>query len=129
MGYRSNVVIYIQHPEIHEAVRVLIDKADDEDTNELKHMFIAPLIQATGQVFLSPPGADAYLLVQYEDVKWYDSYLFVQLLQQLYADFEHIDGASTAFCRTGEEADDVDYRNSGDGCDVVYPTTSIEVNI
>ena len=100
MGYRSDVRVRMREQDYNVLKANIVNNEELED-----------YIVNWGKVINSKKiGNDTFVLIEWEDIKWYDSY-------------EHIDYIMTylqtlpvyAFCRIGETSGDIStkYRNKG----------------
>jgi hypothetical protein len=122
MGYRSHVVIFVKHPQAK--ARFLLSLPDNELFKE----------------YYDQTGEDCFkedqLLLQWGDIKWYESYPEIQEAMNFYhalaeiceEGYDNNEDVCCAFCRTGEDTDDIEELGTGDYYDYVRVVTSIDIN-
>ena len=126
MGYRSEVVIYVRHPE---AKARLIMASIDCDL--LKDPVVSD--EAYNDEY---DVTDEYVRVQWGAIKWYDRYEDIQKAQKFIDDYialigdDKSDGDYAAcFARIGEEREDVVLEGAGDYYDNVEIYRSFNVTL
>lgn len=112
MGYRSNLVVLIypdaekveDYQPLYDQLKVLMGTTFKHITDEF------------GDPYMTWLDEDHVLKFVINDVKWYPSYPDVQRFESMLNAFssEEITGYCTEFIRTGEEADDIEERSSGE---------------
>jgi len=126
LGYRSEVTIAFRstdHTVSEEWAKLLIKQpefmkkilTDDWIKSEIQHK----------------PGSDLWVF-KVEEVKWYEGYDQVDAMESLWTHFADLEDAHSnlmgLFIRIGEETGDVDERQIGDGHELGYVTSHIELN-
>lgn len=111
MGYSSNLMVLI-YPDV--------EKIEDYQPryDQLK-VLMGTTFKAVSDEFGDPYmtwlDKDHVLKFTINDVKWYPSYPDVQQFEAMLNAFDgDIPGYCTEFIRTGEEADDIEERSSGE---------------
>lgn len=128
MGYRSNVVYVIRFDK-PEHLRTCLDLQDAKHTGDdaehwtwlKEYMSIAdPDVQT---------DKDTLLVFHHEDVKWYDDYPEVKMMEELKSFAEKAFNASWRYVRTGEETDDIEVAESDNAEELyyyAYPCVTVE---
>lgn len=112
MGYRSNLMVLI-YPDVPTL------DGEQEKYDQLK-VLMGTTFKAVSDEFGDPYmkwiDADRVLKFDIHDVKWYPDYPDVKMFETMLSTFAdgEIEGYCTEFIRTGEEADDIEERSSGD---------------
>lgn len=138
MGYRSEVMYTIEPkdtPEAHAKWYVFLAEARNCPTTKLA----MEMIDRGGEWADKPKevwwrgGLDSQhmaIMMEFEDVKWYDSYKepesFRALFDMIEQDYE--DDISAAYVRKGEDDDDIESRYIGDGWEMVRVVSYFEVD-
>lgn len=105
MGYRSNVAIafYTNEPENIPFASIKLWFDENYPVKEAKDEWDAEITYG-----------DTYVLVRYDDVKWYDGYEHPQAVDRAKASFDHCFTtdetrmAAWEMVRTGEESQDIE---------------------
>lgn len=128
MGYRSNLMVLI-YPDVEKM-------QDFQSCYDQLKVLMATTFKAVSEEFGDPymtwMDKDRVLKFDIPDVKWYPSYPDVQMFEAMLETFrsEEIAGYCTEFVRTGEEADDIEERRSGENNQYYLSVrTSIDCNI
>lgn len=116
MGYRSEVkILFTGQPEDLKSfiARAKLEMRDDYyDWPESSHI------------------DNLYWLLEWNSVKWYDSYAHVQTWEALYQRTNDEDEPVKAeFLRIGEDDDDIEHRMTHDGDRNMWVSRQIEVDI
>ena len=136
MGYRSSVVYAIEpSPDSLDKWFVFLAEARNCPTTQLAMQ----MIDRRGEWADKPKevwwrgGLDSKnnsILMEFEDVKWYDSFdnviSFKALLDMIEQDYEGLINA--AYVRVGEEQDDVETRYVNDGYELVRAISYYEID-
>jgi hypothetical protein len=115
MGYRSDLMVLI-YPDV--------ENAEDESVKyeQLKVLMATTFKDVVGE-FVNPcmtwMDADRVLKFDISDVKWYPSYPYVRMFEDMLTAFkgyddEGIKGYCTEFIRIGEDSNDVEEVHTGD---------------
>lgn len=127
MGYRSNLVVLI-YPDVGDILseQPLYDQLKVLMATTFKH--VSDYWQ---DPYMTWMDKERVLKFDLPDVKWYPSYPDVQMFEAMLSTFdEDIKGYCTEFVRTGEEADDIEERRSGENSQYYLSVrTSIDCNI
>lgn len=110
MGYRSDVKLVFYTSNESKIPFSAIKFWFDENY---------PVKEATQEWCATIEADQNYVLVSYEDVKWYDDYTHVQAVQNVISTFADTfnanedTGAHYEIARVGEELTDIDHDHSG----------------
>ena len=125
MGYRSSVVLYVRHPEAK--ARLLMAAIDCE--------LLRDLSAETNTCCERYEATDEYVLIEYGDIKWYESYPEVSAAAKFISDCRTLVGNTddseyaVVFARIGENHDDIVIEGVGDYHDNVSIYRSFVVNV
>lgn len=127
MGYRSNLMVLI-YPDVEkmEDFQSCYDQLKVLMATTFKHVS-----DEFGDPYMVWMDKERVLKFDIPDVKWYPSYPDVQMFEAMLREFDgDIEGYCTEFVRTGEEADDIEERRSGENSRYYLSVrTSIDCNI
>lgn len=112
MGYRSNIVIYIEETEGTTLEQIIKGAFIADNENEPDECEIG-----------ENSNGKRVLLIEYNDTKWYDDYPIVKYWKNI---FEELDDKHYLYTRDGEYWDDFEIEGSyGE----VYPTLDVEYDV
>jgi hypothetical protein len=113
MGYRSNLMVLI-YPDVPTV-------ADEQENYDQLKVLMATTFKHVADAdgfgeYMKWQDNDRVLKFDIHDVKWYPDYPDVKMFETMLSTFAdgEIEGYCTEFIRTGEEADDIEERSSGD---------------
>jgi hypothetical protein len=125
MGYRSDVVLYVRHPEAK--ARLLMAAIDCE--------LLRDLSAKTNACCDRYEATDEYVLIEYASIKWYESYPEVAAATKFISDCIKLvgdtdgSGYAAVFARIGENHDDNVIEGAGDYYDNVSIYRSFDINV
>jgi hypothetical protein len=119
------VLIYPDMPTIN---------GEQEKYDQLKVLMATTfkqVIDEFGDPYMTWQDKDRVLKFDIADVKWYPDYPDVKMFESMLSAFDgEIEGYCTEFVRTGEEADDIEERSSGENRQYFLSVrTSIDCNV